>query len=406
MPRPYSPLGCSGIRVELFASTLMKCIALRRALSRSRSARGLSTVEADGYTTYPSAASRTGRMVVCHTVAALRRVRRAYDYVDLAEDDEASAPGAEQHAALDAFRGGARDAARARWRAPPSLGLVPTMGALHAGHLGIVERARRENAVCAASLFVNPTQFAPGEDLSRYPAHAAEVRRADLAALARAGADVVLAPADPLELFGDAHGTYVEPPPELCARAEGAARPGHFRGVATVVTKLFGLFRPTRAYFGQKDALQAAVLRVVARELDEAARVVVVPTARADDGLALSSRNVYLTDEQRAAAPVVHAALAAARDAWRAHHRSGGAAAGAGGAPRDELVAAARAALDAEPLVTAVDYVSVADYDTMGEIDRVPARAEGGGADPVAVVSVALRMGEVRLIDNIVLDSA
>ena len=158
--------------------------------------------------------------------------------------------------------------------------------------------------------------------------------------------------------------------------------------------------------FRDKDALQAAVLRVVARELDEAARVVVVPTARADDGLALSSRNVYLTDEQRAAAPVVHAALAAARDAWRAHHRSGGAAAGAGGAPRDELVAAARAALDAEPLVTAVDYVSVADYDTMGEIDRVPARAEGGGADPVAVVSVALRMGEVRLIDNIVLDSA
>ena len=144
------------------------------------------------------------------------------------------------------------------------------MGALHVGHLSLVERARRENAVCAASIFVNPTQFAPGEDLDQYPSHAAEVRRADLAMLARAGVDVVLAPRAPRELFGASHGTYVEPPPELCARAEGAARPGHFRGVASVVTKLFHLFRPTRAYFGQKDALQATVIRRVARELDEA----------------------------------------------------------------------------------------------------------------------------------------
>jgi pantoate--beta-alanine ligase len=265
------------------------------------------------------------------------------------------------------------------WRAEAagSLGLVPTMGYLHAGHISLVERARRENDRVAATLFVNPTQFAPHEDLARYPRDLERDRRL----LEGAGCELLFAPPAE-EVYPPGFDTFVEVG-AVAAPLEGARRPGHFRGVATVVLKLLNIVQPDRAYFGQKDAQQLAVIRKMVADLDVPVDVVACPTVRDADGLALSSRNSYLGPEDRAAAPVLYRALTAAADRWRAGERSA-----------EALRQAMQAVLAKEPRAQ-VDYVSVADPLTLRELETVSGPA---------VLSLAVRVGPARLIDNVLLD--
>ncbi|MDB5427582.1 MAG: pantoate--beta-alanine ligase [Phenylobacterium sp.] len=256
------------------------------------------------------------------------------------------------------------------------LGLVPTMGYLHAGHLSLVERAKAECGAVAVSIFVNPTQFGPGEDLSRYPR---DLPR-DLGMLEAAGVDLVFAP-EPSEIYPPGFATEIRVG-GVTDVLEGAVRPGHFAGVATVVAKLFNIVQPTRAYFGQKDAQQSVVIRKLVADLDLPVEIVVAPTVREADGLALSSRNGYLTPEQRAAAPAIFRALTAARVLFE-------------GGERDAEVVrqAMRATVAAEPDMR-VDYVSVADPETLRELSTV---------DRAALASMAVRLGATRLIDNLLL---
>jgi pantoate--beta-alanine ligase len=253
---------------------------------------------------------------------------------------------------------------------PGPVALVPTMGALHEGHRTLVRAARERAATVVVSVFVNPTQFGPGEDFDRYP----RTWDADLAALAEEGADVVFHPPVEEVYPPRAVGVTVGPGP-LGSVLEGAVRPGHFAGVLTVVAKLFGLVRPDLALFGEKDYQQLTLIRAMARELALGVEVVGVPTVREDDGMALSSRNRYLAPEQRAAAAAVSAALRA------------GAAAGPEGA--GAVLAAARAVLAAEPSL-------VQDYLELTDNDLGPAPAAGP-----ARLLVAVRAGTTRLIDNI-----
>ncbi|KAG5177689.1 hypothetical protein JKP88DRAFT_331987, partial [Tribonema minus] len=270
------------------------------------------------------------------------------------------------------------------------VGFVPTMGALHAGHLSLFRAARAENEAVVASIFVNPAQFAPHEDFDKYPRQLEK----DVALLHKEGlADLVFAPTSAV-MYGPHHCVYVDPH-GVEALSEGAARPGFFRGVATVVAKLFNVVQPDAAYFGQKDALQCVVIRRMVADLNFPLKVRVLPTARDADGLALSSRNAYLTPDERAAAPVVHRALLAARAAWQRGVAAAAAAGSAAAAARADLEAVARAELAAEPLVAAVEYVSVGCRETMAELESVTAAG--------AVVSVAVKVGGVRLIDNMVL---
>ncbi len=263
-----------------------------------------------------------------------------------------------------------------RREAGGSWGLVPTMGFLHAGHISLVERARRENDHVGVSIFVNPTQFGPTEDLAAYPR---DLER-DLALLEAAGADLVWVP--PVEeVYPAGFQTYVTVE-EVTQVLEGAARPTHFRGVATVVAKLFNVFQPDRAYFGQKDAQQAVVIRQMARDLAFPLEVVICPIVRESDGLALSSRNIYLTPSQRAAAPVLNRALRAAGEAWHTGEHDG-----------ERLRAIMRRVLDAEPLAR-LDYVSAADPLTLQEL---------GDASRGVLLSMAVRIGKARLIDNLLL---
>ena len=258
------------------------------------------------------------------------------------------------------------------------LGLVPTMGALHDGHLALVRRAKQENQRLVVSIFVNPTQFSQTDDLSRYPR---DLDR-DLTLLREEGVDLVYAPS-PQEIYPPGFDTWVEPG-ALADRLEGAARPGHFRGVATVVTKLFNLVRPDRAYFGQKDGQQVLVIQQLVRDLNMGVEIVVVPTVREPDGLALSSRNAYLTPEQRKAASVIYRALARARELL-----------GQGVSSGEELRSAVRRVLEEEPLVEQIEYVSLADCGTLEELEVLAGRA---------MISVAVRLGQTRLIDNLILD--
>ncbi len=254
------------------------------------------------------------------------------------------------------------------------LGFVPTMGYLHQGHLALVERARAECPAVAVSIFVNPTQFAPHEDFARYPRDTAR----DLALLEAAGVDLVFVPSVE-EMYPPGFGTYVIQP-AVDDVLEGAARPGHFRGVATVVCKLFNIVQPTRSYFGQKDAQQTVVVRQMVRDLNLPLEIVIVPTVREADGLAMSSRNVYLTPEQRKAAPVLYRALRAAAERYAAGERNG-----------ETLRALMREIIAAEPLAR-LDYVSVAHPMTLRELDQIG--PEG------ALLSLAARFEQVRLIDN------
>jgi pantoate--beta-alanine ligase len=270
----------------------------------------------------------------------------------------------------------------ARAAVPPgqTVGLVPTMGYLHDGHLALVAAARAANDLVAVSIFVNPTQFGPNEDFSRYPRNEAR----DLALLEAAGTDWVFLPgAD--EIYPPGFQTYVEVR-DVTTRLEGAVRPGHFAGVATVVAKLFNLVQPTRAYFGQKDAQQVVVIRRMVRDLNFPLELVVRPTEREPDGLARSSRNVYLNPEERQAALCLSRALRAAGEQWQAGVRDGTA-----------LRAAMQAVLDAEPLARP-DYVSVADPETLEELQAI-------GPGQGALASLAVRIGKTRLIDNVVLEA-
>ncbi len=252
------------------------------------------------------------------------------------------------------------------------------MGALHEGHLALVGRAREENETLAVSIFVNPTQFGEGEDLEQYPR---DLDR-DLALLSEEGADLVFVP--PVqEVYPQGFSTWVSVD-GLSEKLEGAHRPGHFRGVATVVTKLFNVTRPDRAYLGQKDGQQSAVIRRLVRDLDLGVDMVVVPTVREEDGLACSSRNAYLDQQQRRAAPVVFRALTRAETLWRCGETDG-----------DRLRSKVRQELEREPSVTGIDYVSIANPDSLEELGTVTGRA---------MVSTAVRMGKVRLIDNVILE--
>ncbi len=257
-----------------------------------------------------------------------------------------------------------------------SLGLVPTMGALHAGHLSLVARARKENEHVAASIFVNPAQFGPAEDFAAYP----RALDADLGLLASLGVDAVWTPSAS-EVYPPGFQTWITVE-DVSAPLEGARRPGHFRGVATVVAKLFNVFHPTRAYFGQKDAQQIAVIRRMVEDLSLPVDVVVCPIVREKDGLAMSSRNAYLGPDERRAAPVLHRALEAASAAFHSGERDAG-----------RLRAVLTKTLEGEPLVRP-DYVSVADAETLAELERVHGPA---------LVSLAARIGKTRLIDNVVL---
>ena len=245
------------------------------------------------------------------------------------------------------------------------------MGALHAGHYALVVRAREQCATVVASVFVNPLQFAQGEDFERYPRDLAS----DRDTLEKAGVDVLFAP-DAAAMYPNGFSTRIDPG-EIGDRFEGAIRPGHFAGVATVVVKLLELVAPDRLYLGQKDAQQTAVLRRVLRDLDVPVAVEIVETAREADGLALSSRNTYLDDAQRAAAPRLHASLLAMRAALER------------GLSKEEAASQARAALDG---AGTLDYVDVVDEETFSPLERLR---------PPAFVIGAARFGATRLVDNL-----
>ena len=246
------------------------------------------------------------------------------------------------------------------FRAGSAIGLVPTMGAFHDGHVSLFRAAREECDVVAASLFVNPAQFGPGEDLARYPRD--EARDAQIAE--EAGVDVLFAPA-PEELYPPGYQTWVEVE-QLGRELEGEVRPRHFRGVATICLKLFNIVRPQRAYFGQKDAQQAAVVKRLVEDLNLDLEVTVLPTVRDADGLALSSRNAYLSPEERRTALALPRALESGAGAYRRG---------------EDPVVAARAQLNG----LETDYVELADFD--GQL----------------VLAAAARVGSTRLIDNVVL---
>lgn len=258
-----------------------------------------------------------------------------------------------------------------------TLGLVPTMGALHEGHLSLVRRARAECDCVAASIFVNPMQFAPGEDFAKYPRTFAE----DCAKLDAAGVEMLFAPSAE-EMYPAAASTFVEVA-GVGDRLDGASRPGHFRGVATVVAKLFNIAAPDRAYFGQKDAAQIAVLRAMVRDLDIPVQIVVCPIVREADGLAMSSRNRYLSVGERQRALLLHRALQAA--AAQLHR---------GETNSDRLQSAMLAVFATEPQVR-LDYAEVVDASTLLALE---AATEG------ALIAVAAWVGSTRLIDNLLVE--
>lgn len=256
------------------------------------------------------------------------------------------------------------------------VGFVPTMGFLHRGHISLVELAKKECASVAVSIFVNPTQFGPKEDLNAYPRDIP----GDLKKLQEAGVDLVWLPTPDI-VYAKGFNTWVNVE-GVSDTLEGAMRPGHFRGVATVVAKLFNSVQPDKAYLGQKDAQQVAVIKQMARDLDFPVEIVVGPTIREPDGLAMSSRNSYLNPAERKAATVLSRALTAAQSAYSAGERNG-----------ESLRTVMRKTIEAEPLAK-LQYVSCADNETLGELDQV----EDG-----ALLSMAVYVGKTRLIDNVLL---
>jgi len=273
---------------------------------------------------------------------------------------------------------GVREFVRSHRRGGRTIGFVPTMGALHEGHLSLMRRARDECDVVVISIFVNPTQFGPGEDFERYPRDL----EGDCQKAEAVGVDAVFAPSA-AEMYPDGFATFVEQEGHTVSCLEGRFRPGHFRGVLTVCLKLFNIVQPDRAYFGQKDYQQALVVRRMVRDLDVPMELVVCPTVREPDGLAMSSRNAYLSRSERAQALSLSRGLRAAQEALRAGERD----------PRklEEIV---RSQIEgAGPCV--VDYVVVADAETLAPVEVVDRRC---------VAAVAVRIGGTRLIDNCLLE--
>jgi pantoate--beta-alanine ligase len=261
-----------------------------------------------------------------------------------------------------------------------TIGLVPTMGALHEGHLSLVREARRMCDVVVVSVFVNPTQFGPSEDFERYPRNLTK----DTALLTDYNVDYIFAP--PVEeIYPKGFSTFVNVE-GLSEQLEGASRPGHFRGVATVVTILFNIVRPDFAYFGQKDAQQATVIKRLVRDLAFETEIIVLPTVREDSGLAISSRNLYLSPEEEEASAVIHQALAKAKAAYKEGERSA--------ARLSEIV---RTTIETEPRAR-LDYVSVTDAETLEKLDKLDERT--------ILIAVAVYIGKTRLIDNTVLNAA
>jgi pantoate--beta-alanine ligase len=258
-----------------------------------------------------------------------------------------------------------------------TVGFVPTMGYLHEGHLALVKQARIENSAVIVSIYVNPTQFGPREDFGAYPR---DLNR-DLELLKEGGVDIVFIPSDN-EIYSPEFSTWVDVE-NVSERLEGASRPGHFRGVATIVAKLFNIVQPTKAYFGQKDAQQVMVIKRMVADLNMAIEIVVVPTVREGDGLAMSSRNIYLSPEERRAAIVLFRALTLARQLRLGGEKDAG-------RIRRQMIAL----IEKEPLAK-TDYVSIADAETMEELNSI---------DRSALASLAVRIGKTRLIDNMSLE--
>jgi pantoate--beta-alanine ligase len=264
----------------------------------------------------------------------------------------------------------------ARSRLPGPVGILPTMGYLHAGHISLAQRAHAECASVIASIFVNPTQFGPNEDLAKYPR---DLPR-DLALLGAAGVELVWTPT-PEEMYLPGFQTWVSVD-GLTRRLEGEARPSHFRGVTTIVAKLFNAVGPDKAYFGQKDAQQAAVIRQMVKDLNFPVDIVVCPIVREPDGLAMSSRNVYLNPQERQAATVLFRSLSAAKSAYDSGERQ---------AEKLRSLVSERVASES---LARLQYISCADYDTLEELEIVSAKA---------LLSMAVYFGKTRLIDNFVL---
>lgn len=257
------------------------------------------------------------------------------------------------------------------------VGLVPTMGYLHDGHISLVGQAKTECKSVIATIFVNPTQFGPNEDLDKYPRNL----EGDLKRLEAAGVDIVWTPTAEI-MYPAGYQTWVEVE-KLTKPLEGSMRPGHFRGVTTVVSKLFNATRPDKAYFGQKDAQQAAVIRQMTHDLSYPIEIVICPILREGDGLAMSSRNSYLGPEERQSATVLYRALTAAKTAF------------AGGEKNAErLRQIVKDVVGAEPRAQ-LQYISCADYDTLAELETVNGKA---------LLSMAVFMGKTRLIDNFILE--
>jgi pantoate--beta-alanine ligase len=258
-----------------------------------------------------------------------------------------------------------------------AVGFVPTMGFLHEGHLALVKQARIENSAVIVSIYVNPAQFGPREDFGAYPR---DLNR-DLELLRGGGTDIVFVPSDD-EMYPPEFSSWVDVE-KVTERLEGASRPGHFRGVATVVAKLFNIVKPSRAYFGQKDAQQVMVIKRMVADLNMGVEVVVVPTVRESDGLALSSRNIYLSPKERQAATILFKALTLARQLRQGGEKDA-----------EEIRSQMTSLIQKEPLAQ-IGYVSIADAETLEELSLL---------DRPALASLAVRIGKTRLIDNMPLE--
>ncbi|HBU05037.1 MAG TPA: pantoate--beta-alanine ligase [Nitrospiraceae bacterium] len=255
-----------------------------------------------------------------------------------------------------------------------SIGFVPTMGALHEGHLSLIKRSKAENDIAVVSIFINPLQFGFSEDFHQYPRDT----DGDIAKLRKAEADVLFMP-DASSIYHEGFATYITVD-KISEKLCGAFRPGHFRGVATIVAKLFNIVKPARAYFGQKDFQQAAIIRKMAKDLDMPVDIIVSPTIREHDGLAMSSRNVYMSEEERKAAGVIYGCLIQTSEMIKS-----------GIINKEQIKGFMKEKLSAEPLVREIQYASMYDPETLDEVEN---------AGEEALLAVSVKVGGTRLIDN------